>query len=158
MRIKPLRNKLMLVNEAGEVIADEVLIFGKKPYVDKGFVKVFVAFLQDIVLDEEISGKAVRLLLYVIERMDYNSLTVYLYYKDVCKDLNISLRTFYNWLNALIRKGYLERVAPNLYRLRPYTAVKGYIDTEKELRKVVYNKSSNGEELEEGDNFDELEF
>jgi hypothetical protein len=45
--------------------------------------------------------------------------------KRAIKDLDIDRRTFYRWLKVLLDKGYMEKLAVNVYRLKPYTAVKG---------------------------------
>jgi DNA-binding IclR family transcriptional regulator len=39
--------------------------------------------------------------------------------------MGVSERAVYNWLNVLLRKGVLEKLATHLYRLKPYTIVKG---------------------------------
>jgi len=122
-------DKFMLVDkETGEVVADNVLLIGKRGYIDKGFVKFFVAFLKDIIEDPELFGKAGKLLLYIAEQLDYNRLTVYLSAQKVCEDLGISRATYYLWLNTLLRKGYLTKIATNLYQLKPYTVIKGSMD------------------------------
>ena len=120
--------KLTFYDEkTGEILAEEdkVLIFGKKPYVDRGFVKFFVAFLKDMIEDEEVLKGPVRLFLYAVELMDYNSLQVTIVPQKAMKDLDISKDTFYRWLKVLLRKSYMEKIAVNVYRLRPYTAIKG---------------------------------
>jgi len=112
--------------KTGEILEHEVLLVGRKPkYVDKGFIKVFVAFLEDVVADKEVSGKAIRLLLYMLERLDFNNLTVYLNPKDACRELGIARQTLYNWLSLLIRKKYVEKVDTRLYKIKAYSAVKG---------------------------------
>jgi hypothetical protein len=112
--------------ETGEIIADDAMFIGQKAFVDKGFRKVFVGFLRDVVLDKEVAGKAIRLLLYIIENLKANDLTVMLYYKIVCEDLEIGEKTFYRWLNTLLEKKLIEKTRiPNLYRLIPFTAVNG---------------------------------
>ena len=113
--------------ETGEILEDRVYFIGRKPTkIDKGFVKVFVAFLEDLVQDEKITGKASRLLLYAVKNADWNKLTVYLHYKEVCQELGVSKATFFNWLKDLLEGGYLERTAkPFVYKLKPYSFVKG---------------------------------
>ena len=120
-------NKYAIVDkETGEVVADDAMFIGKKAFIDKGFRKVFVGFLKDIVLDKEIAGKAIRLLLYVIENLKANDLTIMLYYKIVCKELEIGEKTFYRWLNTLLEKKILKKTEiPNVYRLIPFSAVNG---------------------------------
>ena len=120
-------SKLAIINkETGEIIENDVLLIGRKPYkVDKGFVKIFVAFLKDIVEDDEVAGKSIRLLFYMIEKMDYNSYTITLIPKYVQKDLKIGKMTYYRWINTLIKKGLVSKVDTYTYKLNPYVAVKG---------------------------------
>ena len=120
--------KIGLVDlETGEVLEDRVFFIGKRPTkVDKGFVKVFVGFLEDLLEDEEVLGKSARLLLYAVKNADWNKLEVYLHHKTVCKDLGIAKRTYHYWLKTLTEKGYLERTEkPHIYKLKPYSFVKG---------------------------------
>ena len=120
-------SELALINKrTGEIIEDNVLFIGRKPYkVDKGFVKIFVAFLKDIVEDDEIAGKAIRLLFYMIEKMDYNSYTITLIPKYAQEDLKIGRDTYYRWINTLIKKGLITKIDRYTYQLNPYVAVKG---------------------------------
>jgi len=123
------RKYMVVDKETGEVVAEDAMFIGKKAFVDKGFRKVFVGFLKDIVMDKEIAGKAIRLLLYIIENLRSNDLTILLYWKIVCEELNITQGTYYSWLNTLIKKGILEKTEiPNMYRLKPYSAVNGQVE------------------------------
>jgi hypothetical protein len=122
--------KVTIYNPKNGQIVEEyekVLIVGKKPYVDKDFVKVFTVFLRDIV-DEEMGKGPIRLLLYILDRLEYNSLTFHLAPDEVSSDLRIHKTTFYKWLRVLLRRGYIEKVATNIYKLRPYTAIRGQMD------------------------------
>jgi hypothetical protein len=123
-----MRVKLTFYDEkTGEILAEEdkAVIFGKKPYVDKGFAKFFVAFLRDLIEDEEVLKGPVRLYLYAVDKADFNSLRATIVPQEAIRDLDVSKATFYNWLKVLLDKGYLEKLAVNVYRLRPYTVVKG---------------------------------
>jgi hypothetical protein len=123
-----MRIKMTFYDErTGEILAEEdkVLIFGRKPYVDKGFVKLFVAFLRDLLEDEEVLKGPIRLYLYAIDLMAYEDLQVAIVPEKAMKDLNIGRGTFYRWLSVLLKKGYMEKITANIYRLRPYTVVKG---------------------------------
>ena len=126
--ILAMRVKMTFYDErTGEVLAEEdkVIIFGKKPYVDKGFVKFFVAFLRDMLEDEEVLKGPVRLFLYAIDLMDYESLQVTIIPEKAMEDLGISKMTFYRWLKVLLAKDYMKKLAINVYRLRPFSVVKG---------------------------------
>jgi len=117
--------------ETGEIYeeTDRVLIIGKNPYTrDRNFIKIFVAFLIDVIQDRELGSGAWRLLLYAIQNMDFNSLRVYMVPKETAEKLGVTKRTFYNWLRVLVKNGYLEKIATNIYRIRPYTAIKGNME------------------------------
>ena len=123
-----MRVKMVLYDEeTGQVLetVDKAIFFGHKAFLDKGYVKIFVAFLRDILEDEEVLKGPAKLLLYAINLMDYNSLQVAIAPQQAMKDLDISEKTFYRWLKTLLTKGYMEKIATNIYRLKPYTAIKG---------------------------------
>jgi hypothetical protein len=131
----------LIDKETGEIIEDEVLIVGKKPYkLDKGYVKVFVTFLKDIVEDKDIAGKSIRLLFYMLEEcLNYETLIMTVIPEYAMKRLKISKDTYYRWLNILIEKGVIYRVGRYRYILKPYVAVKGKMEkarrnTEIEIR------------------------
>jgi len=123
-----MRVKVTFYNEkTGEVIEeyDRVIFIGKKPHVDRGFVKFFVAFLLDILEDPDYGKGAWRLLAYIATRLDYDTLEVFIVPERVAKELGVNRRSVYNWLNVLLKKGVLEKKATHLYRLRPYTVING---------------------------------
>jgi len=113
--------------KTGEVLDeyDHAVFVGHKPKIDKGYVKVFLGFLRDIIEDEEVLRGPAKLLLYAIDLMDYNSLEVHIVPRRAIRDLDIAERTFYKWMRVLLDKGYLEKIATNIYRLKTYSAVKG---------------------------------
>jgi hypothetical protein len=113
--------------DTGKVIEtiDRAIFFGHKAFLDKGYVKIFVAFLRDMLEDDKYLKGPVRLFLYAIDLMDYEDLQVTIVPEKAIRDLGISKMTFYRWLNANLKKGYMERLATNVYRLKPYTAIKG---------------------------------
>jgi len=120
-------SKTYLVNpKTGEVI--EAVIFGE-PYwrSDRGFVKVFAIGLGELAKNDEIVGKAARLLLWILaEKLSWNSYEFYMTEKEAVSALGISRATYYRWLETLIRASILERVATNIYRLTPRLAIKGH--------------------------------
>jgi len=130
-------SKYMVVDkETGEVVISDFMMVGKKPkYIDKGFIKIFVAFLSDIVENQKIAGKAIRLLFYILEQLDYNSYTIILIPKYAMEYLGVSRDTFYRWLNDLIEEGIITKVDTYTYKLNPYVAVKG--NTKKALENEV---------------------
>jgi len=113
--------------DTGQVIEtiDRAIFFGHKAFLDKDYVKIFVAFLWDMLEDEKYIKGPIRLFLYAVARMNYNDLKVTIVPEEAMKDLGIGRGTFYRWLNANLKKGYMEKVAVNVYRLKPYTAIKG---------------------------------
>ena len=123
-----LRKYAIVDKETGEIVADDAMFIGKKAFVDRGFRKVFVGFLRDIVTNERIAGKAIRLLLWVIENLKANDLTIYMSERIVCEELNIKRATYYNWIKALIEEGLIEKIDTNLYRLIPFSAVNGQME------------------------------
>jgi hypothetical protein len=127
-----MRAKVIFYNEHTGEIYEEVertLFIGKQPYIrDRNFIKVFVGFLVDVLEDRELGSGAWRLLLYAIQNMDYNSLRVYMVPEETAEKLGATKRTFYNWLRVLVKNGYLEKIATNIYRIRPYTAIRGNME------------------------------
>ena len=120
-------SRYMVVDkETGEVIIPDFMMIGKKPkYVDKGFIKIFIAFLSDIVENQKIAGKAIRLLFYMLENLDYNSYTIRIIPKYAKEDLKVSYDTLYRWLDNLIEEEIITKIDTYTYKLNPYVAVKG---------------------------------
>ena len=112
--------------DTGEVIEEKLLLIGKSPkYLDKGYIKVFTAFLSDLIETDEIAGKSIRLLFYMLEHMDFNSLEITIIPDRAIKSLGIGRQTYYRWLNDLINFGVIEKKDRYTYVLKPYTFVKG---------------------------------
>jgi hypothetical protein len=131
-----MRVRMMLYDEeTGDILetADRAIFFGHKAFLDKGFVKIFVAFLRDILEDKDFLKGPVRLFLYAVDLMNYEDLQVTIVPERAMKTLNISRRTFYRWLSVILEKGYMEKIATNVYRLKPYTAIKGQMKKVKDL-------------------------
>jgi len=124
-----MRARVIFYDEkSGEVIeeVDRGIFIGRNPYADSGFTKFFVAFLLDILTDPEFGQGAWRLLAYIATRLDYDSLEVFIVPDKVAKEMGVTRQSVYNWLKVLLKKDVLEKRATHLYRLRPYTIVKGY--------------------------------
>jgi hypothetical protein len=122
-----MRVKMVFYDErTGEIFDeyDKPVPISPKPEGDREFVKIFSAFLKEVVKDKDL-GMALRLLLYIIANLDYDSLKVAIVPKEAMEDLAISKDTYYRWLKVLLEKGYIEELATNIYRLKPYSAVKG---------------------------------
>ncbi len=113
----------------GEVqwLEDHVLMIGKKPYrIDRGYIKVFVTFLYDLIENDKIAGKSIRLLLYMLSSLDYNSYKITIIPKKAIEDLGITRQTFYEWINILIEEDIIEKIDRYTYQLKPYQAIKGH--------------------------------
>jgi hypothetical protein len=126
MSEKLVKQKRFIDEETGEIF--EAVIVGK-PYwkKDKGFIKVYTFGLEDLAKNEELIGKAGRLLLWIIaKKLNWNSYEFYLTEKEALKELGISRATYYRWLDALIKAGLIEKIAINVFRLKPYLAIKGH--------------------------------
>ena len=123
----PIKVKLPIMDkETGQVLEFDAIVYlygeGKK---DKGFVKVFHAFVKDIVRDKELRP-TLDLLAYIMsEKLEKDSLKFYMTAEEVVRNLNISRRTFYKWLKILREKGYIVRIATNYYAIKPYTIIVG---------------------------------
>lgn len=115
-----------------KVVAENFIFFGKpKKPIDKGYVKVFTAFLDSVIDNEEIAGKAIRLLFYMMRELDYNSYTVTVIPRYAIKELGVHKVTFYRWLETLEKHGIVQKVDTYTYKIKPYNFVKG------DSRKVI---------------------
>jgi len=136
--------RLAIINkDTGEIVEENVLLIGRKAkYIDKGYIKVFTAFLSDLVENDEIAGKSIRLLFYMLERLNFNDYTIYISPKEAINHLKISEKTYHNWIRTLIKHQIIEKVNPYTYKLKPYTAVKGTTTQaiENELKDVANTK------------------
>ncbi len=123
----PVKVKLPIMDkETGQVLEFDAVVYlygeGKK---DKGFVKVFHAFVKDVIRDKELRH-ALDLLAYIMsEKLERDSLKFYLTAEEVVKNLGVSRDTYYRWLRTLMKKGYITRIDTNYYALKPYTIVVG---------------------------------
>jgi len=107
--------KWVLVDKkTGEVVAQNVIVIGKQEEVKK---QPLVAFSYHLVMYAQTLGPAGRLFLYIMQKVNPTDMSVYLSPKEVCQELNINTKTYYNWLNTLIKKGHLAKIGTNLYRL-----------------------------------------
>jgi len=114
--------KKMVDTDTGEIYNFRIIGLPDEFYnKDKDFIKFFTAFTIQLVIDNDISGKAIRLLFYIVTKLikSINQLEFYMSPKMVCDDLNISLKTYHLWKNALIKKGIIRKIATNLYILNP---------------------------------------
>jgi hypothetical protein len=125
----PARTKLSVVSpETGEILELDAIVYlyGESRRGDKGFVKVFHAFLDTVFRDKEVMAGPFRLMAYILsEKLDRDRLDFNLTAQEAMAKLGITRQTFYRWLSVLLRKGYIRRISATYYALRPYTAIVG---------------------------------
>jgi hypothetical protein len=103
----------------------EILLIGNPEEFDKNFTKVFHAFTEALINDNEIAGKAIRLLFWIMKELETGSIEFYMHNQDVAKELGVSTRTIIHWKKTLENKGIIRKIRPNLYQLNPACIVKG---------------------------------
>jgi CRP-like cAMP-binding protein len=124
----PARLKLPIINrETGELIELDAVVYlygeGKK---DKGFIKVFHAFTEQVLMDRDVMKGAFRLFIFILsKKLKKEELDFHMKAEEVIRELGITQRTYYRWLRTLIKKGYIVRLGQNYYCLKPFTAVIG---------------------------------
>jgi hypothetical protein len=117
--------KVKDVKEIAERQEFEVFIIGNPEFVDSSFVKFFFAFTKEIVDDENLAGKAIRLLFWIIKKLEYGKIQFTMLEKDVTKELGISSKTFYRWRKTLIEKRIIIPIARNIYAINPSKIFRG---------------------------------
>ena len=103
----------------------EILLIGNPEEYDKNWVKVFHAFTEGLLRDEDIAGKAIRLLFWIIKELEMDRIEFYMHAPTVAKELNVTERTVRTWRKTLEQKGIIRKIKPNLYQLNPACVVKG---------------------------------
>ena len=103
----------------------DILLIGNPEEFDRNFTKVFHAFTEELLKNEEITGKAIRLLFWVMKELEYGSIEFYMYPKEVAEELKVTRATVYNWIKTLTKYGIIRKIKPNLYQLNPACVVKG---------------------------------
>jgi len=103
----------------------EILLIGNPEEFDKNFIKIFHAFTEALISDTDIAGKAIRLLFWIMTKLENGSIEFYMYAPDIAKELKVTERTIRNWRNTLIEKGIIKKIKPNLYQINPACIVKG---------------------------------
>jgi hypothetical protein len=121
------KTKLLVIDPKTENIveADATVYLYGEAKKDKGFIKVFHAFIKDVIRDKELRP-ALDLLVYIMsEKLEMNSLTFYMTAEEVVRKMGVTRDTYYRWLKILIKKGYIIRISTNYYAVKPYTIVIG---------------------------------
>jgi len=109
--------------ETGEL--KEILLIGAPEEFDRNFTKVFHAFTEVLIQKEDIAGKAIRLLFWIMRGLEHGSIEFYMHPADVAEELGVTRATIYNWISTLKRHGIIRKIKPNLYQLNPACVVKG---------------------------------
>ena len=149
-KIGILTNLSVLNETTGELIPVRVVALREK-LGDKAFAKVFNAFTRDLIENEKLAGKAIRLLFYILDRLDYNELLVFLKPEEVIKELKISRATFFLWRKALIEEQILlPTKLKSVYMLNPNKVFVGSVARVKaKLPQVARALGIDEESLEE---------
>lgn len=124
-RVKSVETYKIISNKTGEVVAEQAIFIGKEPYVKANRYQVFAGFLPDVMASAKRVGKAIVLLLWMVEHLFSEGLEVYMNAQFVSEELGISPKTYHNWVRILIKEGLIEKVHPNLYRLIPFSKSSG---------------------------------
>ena len=103
----------------------EILLIGNPEEFDKNFVKVFHAFTEALIQKEEIAGKAIRLLFWIMTKIENGNIEFYMYPKEVADELKVTKMTIYRWIKTLTKYGIIRKIKPNMYQLNPACIVKG---------------------------------
>jgi len=123
-----LTDHLLVDKYTGEVKNIRLVVLN--PHRDKGFFKVFNAFSEDLLQDKELLGKPLKLLIYILNKLDVNEIVFYLSPAKASRELNVSRRSIYNWLKALIDRDIIIPTAErNIYLLNPAKVIVGKLET-----------------------------
>lgn len=126
--------------ETGEAYERKVRTWTYQEPVDKDFVKFFDAFVMDLLQDEDIAGKAIRLLFYIASILDYDEEIFYLSPTEVAKKLNVHRVTVQNWIRVLLDKGLIIKTnRRNWYMVNRKCVYKGSVvrADKEELEKAI---------------------
>jgi len=116
-------SKQQTIDENGEL--RDILLIGSPEEFDKNFVKVFTGFTELLLKNEEISGKAIRLLFWIMTRLKNGNIEFYMYPPEVAEELGVTKMTVYNWIKILTKNKIIKKIKPNMYIINPACVVKG---------------------------------
>jgi len=103
----------------------EILLIGNPEEFDRNFTKVFHAFTEALIEDNEIALGPIKLLFWIMKELETGSIEFYMHYSIIKEELGVSRDTYYRWLRVLTKKGLIKKVRPNIYQLNPACIVKG---------------------------------
>ena len=129
----------------GNEVEKKIRSWTLTPATDKDFVKFFDAFVIDLLQDEDIAGKSIRLLFYIASILDYDEEIFYLSPTEVAKELDVDRSTVFRWLKTLLDKGLIIKTnRRNWYMVNRQCIYRGSVvradidDVEKTDREVKY--------------------
>ena len=129
----------------GNEVEKKIRSWTLTPATDKDFVKFFDAFVIDLLQDEDIAGKSIRLLFYIASILDYDEEIFYLSPTEVAKELDVDRSTVFRWLKTLLDKGLIIKTnRRNWYMVNRQCIYRGSVvradidDVEKADREVKY--------------------
>jgi len=109
--------------KTGEI--KEILLIGNPEEFDRNFTKIFHAFTEALIKDDDIAGKAIRLLFWIMSQLEQGKIEFYMHYSLIKEELGISTDTYYRWKKTLEKKGIIKKIRPNIYMINPACVVKG---------------------------------
>ena len=124
-------------NETGEVVPLNIRILGtKKDFSKAKFYKLMDTFTESIMMDKELSGKAIKLLFWILKQLDYGETTFILNAKYASDELEVTQRTYYNWKKVLEKKEIIEKITGDLYQLNSSCVAYGNIKENKKTQSL----------------------
>ena len=147
----------LIDNETGEIVPINIRILGLNKSNSKSnqkFYKLMDAFTEDIMLDKEISGKAIKLLFWILKQLNFGEVTFILNAKYASNDLNVTERTFFNWKKILEKKQIIKKITGDLYTLNPDCVTYGNV-VKKETSENVLNSVESAKILKGVNNKDD---
>jgi len=135
------QNKYSLIdNETGEVVPINIRVLGTRKDFNKGkFYKFMDTFTESILLDKELSGKAIKLLFWILKQLDFGETTFILNAKYASQELGVTERTYYNWKKVLEKKDIIKKITGDLYVLNPDCVMYGNIKSTEKAENVLNN-------------------
>lgn len=135
------QHKYSLVdNETGEVVPINIRVLGtKKDFNNAKFYKLMDTFTESIMMDKELSGKAIKLLFWILKQLDFGETTFILNAKYAAEELKVTERTYYNWKKVLEKKEIIKKITGDLYMLNPECVAYGNIRESEKAENVLNN-------------------
>ena len=131
----------------GNEVEKKIRSWTLTPATDKDFVKFFDAFVIDLLQDEDIAGKSIRLLFYIASILDYDEEIFYLSPTEVAEKLGVHRVTVQNWIKTLLDKGLIIKTnRRNWYMVNRQCIYRGSVvradidDIEKTDKEVKYGR------------------